>query len=201
MGRRKIIQDDDLLAVARAAFIEKGFAASTREIARRAGVSEAVIYQRHPTKARLFFAAMIPPALDLEDLLTAAHGGLSALERLDAIALGVLQYFRKIVPILLRLMTHPAFDFEAFAADHPESPFDHMRLGLARYLDAQREIGNIATGNPGAVALTLLASLHSIAIMEQLGVHHGRFDDAVVRSMVHALWAGLEPRRASDRRR
>jgi AcrR family transcriptional regulator len=49
MGRRKLVEDDELLAVARGVFVEKGIAASTREIARRAGISEAVIYQRHPT--------------------------------------------------------------------------------------------------------------------------------------------------------
>ena len=44
MGRRKLVEDDELLAVAREVFVEKGIAASTREIAHRAGISEAVIY-------------------------------------------------------------------------------------------------------------------------------------------------------------
>jgi Bacterial regulatory proteins, tetR family len=60
MGRRKLIEDHDLLAVARDVFVKRGFAASTREIARRAGISEAIIYQRHATKVHLFFAAMVP---------------------------------------------------------------------------------------------------------------------------------------------
>jgi AcrR family transcriptional regulator len=49
MGRKKTISDDELLDVARRAFVDEGFAASTREIARRAGVSEGVIFQRFQT--------------------------------------------------------------------------------------------------------------------------------------------------------
>jgi hypothetical protein len=62
MGRHKLSEDDVLLAVAREAFVERRIVASSRDIARRAGISEAVVYQRHPTKAHLFFAAMVPPA-------------------------------------------------------------------------------------------------------------------------------------------
>ncbi|HEY3835379.1 MAG TPA: helix-turn-helix domain-containing protein, partial [Bryobacteraceae bacterium] len=65
MGRNKTVSDEDLLGIARETFVEKGFAASTREIARRAGVSEGVLFQRFATKEDLFFAAMIPPAADV----------------------------------------------------------------------------------------------------------------------------------------
>jgi AcrR family transcriptional regulator len=84
MGRRKLIEDHDLLAVARDVFVKRGFAASTREIARRAGISEAIIYQRHATKVHLFFAAMVPPASNVEALLSAPpeqHGVEKRLER------------------------------------------------------------------------------------------------------------------------
>ena len=87
MGRRKRIEDEELLAVARGVFVKQGFAASTREIARRAGISESVIYQRHPTKAHLFFAAMVPPALNVEALLSASaddRGVRSASRRLHS---------------------------------------------------------------------------------------------------------------------
>jgi AcrR family transcriptional regulator len=68
MGRRKLVEDDALLAVAREAFVERGIAARSRDIARRAGISEAVISQRYPTKAHLFFAAMAPPASNVAAL-------------------------------------------------------------------------------------------------------------------------------------
>jgi AcrR family transcriptional regulator len=196
MGRRKRVGDDALLAVAREVFVEKGIAASTRDIARRAGISEAVIYQRHPTKAHLFFAAMVPPALNVEALLSAPAHDRSVVEQLEGIALGMMTYFREVVPILLRLVTHPAFDVEQFAQQHPDSPFGRLHLGLMQYLESQRARGRIVAEHVGPAALTLFAALHSLAVLERLGVHGGTFDDAVIRAMVRSLWTGLAPRNA-----
>jgi AcrR family transcriptional regulator len=193
MGRRKRVADEDLLAVAREVFVEKGIAVSTREIARRAGISEAVIYQRHPTKAHLFFAAMVPPALNVEDLLTAPAHDLSVVEQLEGIALGMMRYFREVVPILLQLVTHPEFDVEEFAQRHPDSPFGRMHVGLIQYLESQRARGRIVAEHVEPAALTLFAALHSLAVLERLGVHGGTFDDDVIRAMVRSLWTGLAP--------
>lgn len=194
MGRRKLVEDDELLAVAREVFVEKGIAASAREIARRAGISEAVIYQRHPTKAHLFFAAMVPPALNVQDLLAAPANDLSVLEQLEGIALGMMEYFREVVPILMLLVTHPEFDLEKFAQRHPDSPFGRVHLGLIQYLESQREGGRIVAENVGTGALTLFAALHSLAFLERLGVHDGKFDEAIIRAVVRSLWTGLATR-------
>jgi AcrR family transcriptional regulator len=195
MGGRKLVEDDALLAVAREAFVERGIAVRTRDIARRAGISEAVIYQRHPTKAHLFFAAMVPPAPNVDDLFSAPANDLSVPEQLEGIALGMMRYFREVVPILMRLVTHREFDVETFAQRHPDSPFGRMHLGLIQYLEFQRKRGRIVAEHVGPAALTLFAALHSLAFLERLGVHGGTFDDAVIRAMVRALWTGLAPRR------
>jgi len=194
LGRRKLVEDDELLAVAREVFVEQGIAAPTREIARRAGISEAVIYQRHPTKAHLFFAAMVPAALNVENLLAAPANDFSVPEQLEGIALGMMEYFREVMPILLPLMTHPEFDPETFARRHPQSPLGRIHLALMKYLETQRERGGIVAGNVGAAALTLIAALHSLALFERLGAHGGKFDDAIIRAMVRSLWTGLASR-------
>lgn len=193
MGRPRRIQDDELLAIARQVFVEKGIGASTRAIARRAGISEAVIYQRHPTKADLFFAAMVPPAVDVEALLAARDGDRGLREHLEEIALRMLAYFRELIPILLPLMTHPSFDLEEFARRHPDAPLHRMRVGLRDFLETQRARGRIRDGDVGPAALALFSSVHSLAVFERLGAHGGRFDEAVVRSMVGWLWTGLVP--------
>jgi AcrR family transcriptional regulator len=159
MGRRKLVEDDGLLAVAREAFVERGIAVRTRDIARRAGISEAVIYQRYPTKAHLFFAAMVPPALNMEDLFSARANDLSVVEQLEEIALGMMRYFREVVPILMRLVTHPEFDLEEFAQRHPDSAFGRMHRGLIQYLESQRARGRIVAEHVGPAALTLFAAL------------------------------------------
>jgi len=194
VGRPKLIQDAELLAVAREVFIEKGLTASTREIANRAGISEAVIYQRHPTKEDLFFAAMVPPALDVEELLATPADDLGVPEHLEQIALGMVAYFRKLFPILLPLMTHPSFQFEKFAQRHPDAPVGRLRRGLTEYLEAQRKLGRIGVDDVGPAAIVLFAAAHSVALFERLGVHGGDFDDSMIRAMVRALWTGLAPK-------
>ena len=199
MGRRKTVSDADLLATAREAFVKLGSAASTREIARRAGVSEAVLFQRFSSKAELFFAAMVPPAVDVEAVL-AAPGGAGARERIEEIALRLMAYFRALVTVLLPAATHPSFDFEDFAHRHPDNPLPRLRDGLTRYFAAERDRGAIVAENPGAAALTLFAALHSLAFFERLGAHGGDFGEAAVRGIVGCLWTGLEPRNSPSSR-
>jgi AcrR family transcriptional regulator len=195
MGRRKLIEDDVLLAVAREAFVERGVAARTRDIPRRAGISKAVIYQRHPTKAHLFFAAMVPQASTVEDLFSAPAHDLSVLEQLEGIALGMMRYFRAVVPILMRLVTHPEFDGEMFAQRHPDSPLGRMHLGLIQYLESERERGRVVAEHVRPATLTLFAAPRNLAFLERLGVHGGKFDDSIICAMVRSLWTGLTPRR------
>ena len=58
MARPKQIDDDALLAAARAVFLERGAGATTAELAERAGVSEGSLYKRYKNKQALFEAAM-----------------------------------------------------------------------------------------------------------------------------------------------
>jgi AcrR family transcriptional regulator len=192
MGRRKTLSDADLLAMARQVFVEKGFGASTREIARRAGVSEGVLFQRYATKSELFFAAMILPAADLTGLLRTHR--LTGPRDLERIAMAMVGYFRSTMPVLLSLMSRPGFRFEEFARRHPDSPLDAMRRGLVMFLDEQRQAGRIAAVDPGGAALTIFALAESVAFFEQMGAHGGRMPEDVLRRAARCLWDGLAPR-------
>jgi AcrR family transcriptional regulator len=191
MGRNKTISDDDLLEVARQAFVEEGFAASTREIARRAGVSEGVIFQRFRTKEELFFAAMIPPPGDLNRLLQRSRSKGRAL--LEKITFAMIDYFRETLPVLLPLMAHPSFRFEEFAKRHPGSPMLLLRRQLVEFLMREQRAGRLGAVDPGAAALLIWSTAHSIPFFERLGAHGGRFEPKLVRGMVRALWDGLDP--------
>ncbi|MDH5589910.1 MAG: TetR/AcrR family transcriptional regulator [Gemmatimonadota bacterium] len=198
MGRHKLITDEEILDAARRVFVARGIGASTRVVAQEAGVSEGVLYQRFRTKAELFFAAMVPPALDVEGLLATADG--DALEHLETIALALLDYFRRLDAILVPLVSHPDFDFEEFAARHPRSPLNRLRFELRDAVAARVTAGEM-DGDPNMTALTLFTTMHSLAFMERLGAHGGRFEDEVVRMMVRTLWDGVapgRPRRRSD---
>jgi AcrR family transcriptional regulator len=191
MGRNKTISDDALLDVARRAFVEQGFAASTRAIARSAGVSEGLLFQRFPTKADLFFAAMIPPPADLNRLLHHPRSAGCAL--LEKITFAMIDYFRDTLPVLLPLMSHPAFRFEEFARRHPDSPMLLLRRQLVEFLVQEQRAGRLGAVDPGAAALLIWSTAHSIPFFERLGAHDGQFDPKLVRAMVRALWDGLDP--------
>lgn len=57
-GRPPSISDDAILEAARQVFLDQGVGATTAEIARRAGISESVLFHRYKTKEALFMAVL-----------------------------------------------------------------------------------------------------------------------------------------------
>ncbi len=195
MGRKKTIENDDLLAVARKAFVENGFRVPTAEIARRAGISEGVIFQRYATKDEFFFAAMAPPPMDVDTLFRTERTKPDPCENLEDIALGILGFFREIMPTLVHLVTHPSFKPEILYQH--SVPLLELRLmsSLTDYLERERAEGRIEANDLRSTAGLLIASLHSLALLELMGSHGGHMEEGGVRAMVRSLWNGLEPRR------
>jgi AcrR family transcriptional regulator len=193
MGRPKTISREELLARAREVFVERGFAGSTREIARRAGISEALLFQRHATKAGLFFAAMSLPAVDLQALFEARFD--SARDQLASVTAAMIDYFRDSMPVLLPLLSPPVFEFEEFSRRHPDSPLTALRRGLVAFFAREREAGRIGPVDPAAAALLVFALAQSVAFFERMGAHDGRMPDVVLERAIEALWHGLSPDR------
>jgi AcrR family transcriptional regulator len=189
MGRNKTKTDAELLETARLVFLEKGFAASTKEIARRAGISEGVIFQRFSTKEDLFFAAMSSPLADVHQLLD--HPPSTGRDLLEKIVFSMIDYFRETLPVLISLMSHPSFRFEDFATHHPDSPMVTLRRGLVELIAQEQRAQRIGPVNPGAAALLLWSLAQTIAFSEHLGAHGGRFDPKIVRAATQCLWDGF----------
>lgn len=194
MGRKKAIDDERLLAVAREVFIDKGIGAPTREIARRAGISEGVIFQRYATKKDLFFAAMVPPPVDADSVFGSGLSKMSALEGLEEVALRILAYYRDVMPMAMRLVTHPSFVSKRIFQRESGTPEFHLLAGLTAYLDGERSRGRLDTDDTEAAAGILVAALHSLALFEIMGAHGGHMEDDRVRALVRSLWNGLAPR-------
>ena len=102
----------------------------------------------------------------------------------ERIAASMLAYFRELMPILLPLITHPSFDYEDFVKRHPESPLTRVREGLMEYLERQAETGKVRPENIRASGLTLVATMHSLALFERMGVHGGHCDEQMVKGIV-----------------
>ena len=193
MARRKRLEDDELLAVARERFVAEGFAASTRGIAQVAGVAEAVLFQRFKTKAELFFAAMLPPPPNLHEILVSRPDSEEPSRRMEDIAIGVLAYFREIAPVLLPLVSHPEFNYESFVARYPESPLNQLVEGLQAWLKRLEARGDVVEGASPAVALALVGTMASLAIFERIGVHGGETPEDMVRQVAAVIWRGAAP--------
>ena len=191
MARTKTISDEDLLTVARTVFVKDGIAASSKDIARRAGVSEGVLFQRFSTKEELFFAAMTTPPLDLHRVFE--HPGTQGQALLEKITFALVDYFRELLPVLIPLMSHPSFRFEDFAHRQPDSPLVVLRRQLLAFMIREKYAGRIGAVDPSAAALVMWSTAHSVAFFEQLGAQDGEMPAAIIRASVQCFWGGMKP--------
>lgn len=200
MGRIKQVSDEAILDAARSVFVDHGFGASTREVALKAGVSEAVLYQRFKSKLNLFFAAMVPPPLQLQSAAEEPDDTSVAAD-LTRLSTEVMAYFRSAMPIFLQLVTHPSFSLNELVENEPRMPVHHLAQLLTARLQKHQAKGSVRA-DPAQLqtaTLTLLATLHSLALFERMGIHGGSFPDAAVKSIVELVVAGLNPAQGGSR--
>jgi len=193
MGRHKTISDDELLRVARDLFRAQGHTATTRQVAQAAGISEAVLYQRFATKDDLFFAAMRPTGPDVEHLLGPSDPPDDAREYLRAVVVRVGRHFADVIPLALRVMTHPSFDPAALTRVQPGgSP--GLRDALADRITSLAHRGRMATPSAAATARLLLSLAHDWALGMALAHGDPARGARGLREMVDVVWEGLRAR-------
>jgi AcrR family transcriptional regulator len=193
MGRPQTISNEDMLAAAREVFLKHGVFGSTKEIARHAGISEAALFKRFSTKAQLFMAAMAPPTPGIEGIIERAAAMKSAREALHVLSEAVLDYFRTAIPMILPLVSHPTFGAPELPRNFETSAATGLLRAIATYLVQENARGRLRVKDPLAASAMLVSSLHSIALFEIMGFHGGTMPKAGIRSLVDALWHGLEP--------
>jgi AcrR family transcriptional regulator len=201
MGRHKTISDADVLAVARRVFREHGYTVSTRAVAKAAGISETILYQRFGSKNALFFAAMVPTAPDLRVLFGPPDLPANALAYLRAVVERIAQYFAEIVPLGIQMMTHPALDRTAAAPAQP-SPSARLAEELAirlRRFEQRKQIAPRAAVQAAARLFTSVA--HDWALGQALAGTHEQADRRQLRAMIDVVWSGLAPARPAATRR
>jgi len=206
MGRTKIIDDDELIRVARDVFRETGHTATTRDVARAAGISQAVLYQRFGSKEDLFLRAMTPELPDVAALL-GPYPPRSAKADLRRIAERLAEFFAAMMPTLLHVLAHPDLGAGRLKQWHTRLPFVPIAHGLAERIRRLQADGQIAQVNAEAAAHTLIAAVHTVALLETMphgghanhGAHasHGAHADhpaTQLGAVVEVLWSGLAPR-------
>ena len=191
MGRNKIISDEALLAHARDEFLENGALGSTRQIAHRARISESTIFKRYPTKEKLYMAAMIPT--DIEDNNIVADEISDTKQALVETGIRLLNYFRQVVPTTMNLISNPLIN-----KDQVMEHFGHKRRqkianDLTAFISKRAEAGALKTQAPLASAQFLIASIHSLAVYEMMGLHDNENFEHAIPHFINELWNGLQP--------
>jgi AcrR family transcriptional regulator len=161
-GRPPTIDQEELLAVARAVFLEKGFRATTQEVAERAGVSEGSLFHRFRTKEALFRSAM---NLDLGQLQVIFQDALSAIESLpveDALLeLGrrLLEVGEVNIPLMMMTWSNPEACGEPADADK-KAAYKQLFYRLIAYFNEQVRLGRIRAVDTEVLARAFMGALH-----------------------------------------
>jgi len=192
MGRHNTIADDAVLRVARELFRDQGHTATTRAVAEAAGISEAVLYQRFGSKDQLFFAAMHPTGPDVEELLGPKDPPDDAHTYLRAVVVRMGRYFADIIPLALRVMTHPSFDPHRLARLPSRGPVG-LQEGLAERLASLARRKQVVTWS-AAVTARLLVSLAHDWGLSSMFAHEPAHRERDLKEMVNIVWQGLKAR-------
>lgn len=157
-----------LIDTAMCLFARNGFSGTTtREIARAAGVNEAIIFRFFPHKDDLYAAILERKSTEARtdtlvgELREAAAAGDDT--RVIATVVGHIVEHRRRDPEFLRLMLHSSLEGHSFARQYRERHFAPLHLFLLEYVTARQIDGRFRAGDPEAFVRAILA----------VPVHHG----------------------------
>ena len=204
MARPTTLSDAHILDAARAVFLERGIAATTAEVARRAGVAEGSIFKRWPTKQELFYAALTPdteePAWLKTLALRAGRGDMA--ETLTDVAMEAIDFFRTLLPLFMMCWSNPSATGVPTPLDMPNSKPVRILKKLAGYFQAEMNAGRMARRDAEVVARTFIGAIQNFAFLELVDRHHEELPlpaQMFVRSLVHLLWNGVAPEPTVDK--
>ena len=194
MPRPISISDDQILEAARVVFVRDGINATTKEIARQAGIAEGSIFRRFATKEALFVAAVMNPrpptwVRELDHLV----GRSEPRENLIYIALGMMRFLQEMLPLVMVGWSSTAGQ----SAEHTrgESPGVRDRRLLTQYLQKEMDLGRLRACNAEAVARMLFGGCLNF-VMDHLTLKQAISPEEIntfVEGVVDAIWEGVRP--------
>ena len=202
MARPVTIDDDVILAAARAVFLAKGLRGTTAEVARKASVAEGSIFNRFPSKVALFQAAMQPALEDppwLADLERQVSVGDLA-QHMCTIGNHAIDFFGKLMPLLMMAWSSNPAGPAGPAGRHPLGGKDPAPLRilarLTAFFAAEMRAGRLRTQSPEVLARAFIGGLQNYVLFELLlkPPRAPRLDrERYVADLVSALWHGASP--------
>jgi len=192
MGRPPLVSREEVIAAARDVFSREGLSASIRDVAAVAGISEAAIFKRFATKAALVVAAMAPPKPDIPTLL-APLDNKDLRKGIAGTMQNITDFFRETLPLTLPIAMQNDVGLRTYVEELGANPATDLNASLAAKLTGLINSGRLHKLQPFAVAGLIVATAHSLALFEIMGIHGGRSPPEVVRNMADAIWFGIEP--------
>jgi AcrR family transcriptional regulator len=193
-GRPPSISEEVVLDAARDVFCEFGHRATTADIARRAGVSEGILFYRYKSKEALLAVVIqreAEPPDELKEVIAQA-GSESLPESLERLVKTVLEATIRVHPLLDLAMTSSASSAvhkELFAKRKKPGPERTMEL-IARYLEREIRLGRVRRIDTLSIARTIFGGCDAFVRAERFGgVRRDRSD--FVRCLVDLLLNGI----------
>ena len=192
MARTRKITDKQILDAALEVFLEQGFGASTVDIAKRAGISEASIFKRFSTKENLFLKAMglpgVPPwRSSLESLV--GKGELK--KNLKLVGLQIIEYFQENMPRFIMLMSKGIVSPREMFKAKDTPPVQNLKA-LALFFETEMKLGRMKSMDPRTVALQFMGSFLSYVFLSQMSAPLPKPED-YTENIIESLWQGIKP--------
>lgn len=208
MPRPRTIPDERIVAAAREVFLERGFGATSADLARRAGVSEGTLFARYPSKDELFEAALGLRGCGAWRADLAARVGQGEvranLGRALAEALGEAA---RVVPTLMAVFARGHDPGHNPLLARLEDPVRGDIAALAGYLRAEAALGRVRVPDPETAAQALLGALGGHVqrtLLRAPGAgpppkDAAPHDSDFVASLLELYWHGLAPQPTPSR--
>ena len=195
MARPRTISNEQILDAALAVFLERGYGATTSDIARRAGVSEGTLFKRYPSKQDLFLAAIAPSGTPdwfgtIDELVD--RPSVDVRDDLHRVADELLTFFETLVPRMSVLMASPYSPRDLMCRMDRHPVAGGIRK-LTVWVDSEMRRGRLRATDPEVVARMLIGALKGYAFDEQLQVNeHLPMPRATfLRGVIDALLRGV----------
>jgi AcrR family transcriptional regulator len=173
--------------------------ASTREIAREAGVADGTLYVHFSDRIELFLALLdeqLPPFIESMQRLRHLPGRKTVRGNLTDVIEKAMAWQKGIAPLFAALSADPALcrAFQTRLAEQNRGP--HLSIGaVERYLTEEQKLGRVRkkADLKAASMLVFAASNYWLALQQGSGYDVGITLKRYLKGVMDQIMAGLEP--------
>ncbi|MEL7225574.1 MAG: TetR/AcrR family transcriptional regulator [Cyanobacteria bacterium P01_D01_bin.115] len=192
MARPRKITVEQILNAAQAIFLEKGFGASTQEIATKAGISEGSIFKRFATKEELFIAAMGASKISsVTSFIEATAGQDDLRENLKKIGLEMVDFIRELLPRMM-MVRSKGVPLPPMLMQPSKAPPVRVVKALTELFEQEISLGRMRCSHPETIAMMFLGAVMQYVFFVQASA---QLPDAEVYidSVVDVFWGSIQP--------